>query len=39
MRNSGQSALCSGSSRLADGSPGDVSSQSERPYLTEKPKD
>lgn len=32
MRNSGQSALCSGSSRLADDTPGDVFSQSERSY-------
>lgn len=39
MRNSGQSALCSDSSRLSDDSPGDVFSQSERPYLIEEPKD
>lgn len=37
MRNTGQSALCSASSRLTDNSPSDVFSHSDRPYLTEKP--
>lgn len=36
MKNNGQSTLCSGSSRFADDSPGDVCSPSERSYVADK---